>query len=265
MKKKYLGFLLAITLGASVAIPANAEVAGWHDNGSSWSYLRSDGTKIRGQWLQDRENWYYFELDGTMKTGWIQDKGNWYYLYSNGAMAHDTTVDGYYLGSSGAWTNASKEWTCPQIKSTATSDVSAGFVTLHNELGFGYTSGWAGYSTYMDNPTYVTPTALSVTKYNKSLHNAEIMIQIRQWANDSNVKNSDRVQPLAQQLFKFYCPNDYQTFFNDVNTLFEGSDADGYALLNHVVTIDGRQVYFTSPEKQGLMIWVSATGESISQ
>jgi len=91
------------------------------------------------------------------------------------------------------------------------------------------------------------------------------MIQIRQWANDTNVKNSDRVQPMARQLFKFYCPNDYQTFFNDVNTLFEGSDADGYGLLNHVVTIDGRQVYFTSPEKQGLMIWVSAPGESISQ
>lgn len=265
MKKKYLGFLLAITLGASVAIPANAEVAGWHDNGSSWSYLRSDGTKIRGQWLQDRENWYYFELDGTMKTGWIQDKGNWYYLYSNGAMAHDTTVDGYYLGSSGAWTNASKEWTCPQIKSTATSDVSAGFKILHDELGFGYSSGWAGYSTYSDNPTYVTPTALSVTKMNKSIHNAEIELIIRQWKDDANIKNSYRVQPMAKQLFKFYFQNGSDTLFDDVETIYHGTDAQAYTLLDHVITYGDRQVLFTCPDGNALTMWISAPGESITK
>ena len=35
-----------------------------------------------------------------MKTGWLHDTdGNWYYLQSNGAMAKNTTIDGYRLGS----------------------------------------------------------------------------------------------------------------------------------------------------------------------
>lgn len=41
-----------------------------------------------------------------MKTGWINDNGNWFYTYGDGIMAHDTTIDGYYLNSSGAWTNS---------------------------------------------------------------------------------------------------------------------------------------------------------------
>ena len=35
---------------------------------------------------------------------WFQDTdGNWYYLQANGAMAKNTTIDGYRLGSNGAW------------------------------------------------------------------------------------------------------------------------------------------------------------------
>ena len=219
-KKKYLALILGITLSLSSVVTANADTGSWVNNGGTWNYLKN-GTKVTG-WLQDGANWYYLQSNGDMKTGWLQDGGKWYYLYSNGIMAHDATVEGYYMGSSGAWinslgtntSNTSDEWTCPQIKSSAPSDVSAG-------LGMGYTQGWAGYSTYVDNPTYVTPTALAVTKYYKSEHNAEIAIKIRQWANDPNVKNSYRVKPMAQQLFKFYFGDSYMSIVNaiDQNTI----------------------------------------------
>ena len=39
-----------------------------------------------------------------MRTGWFKDGKDWYYLKKNGAMAKDTDVDGYHLGSNGKWT-----------------------------------------------------------------------------------------------------------------------------------------------------------------
>jgi glucan-binding YG repeat protein len=33
----------------------------------------------------------------------LKEKVRYYYLYSNGIMAHDTTIDGHYLDSSGAY------------------------------------------------------------------------------------------------------------------------------------------------------------------
>lgn len=77
---------------------------GWKNENGVWYYLRS-GVKSTG-WIQDNGKWYYLGTDGAMRVGWIQDGANWYYLYGDGSMAHDTTVDGYYLGSSGAWTTA---------------------------------------------------------------------------------------------------------------------------------------------------------------
>jgi FOG: Glucan-binding domain (YG repeat) len=268
MKKKYIA-LLALSL--NIAITANADTSGWVNNNGTWSYLRVDGTKATG-WLQDGGNWYFLQSSGAMKIGWLQDGGNWYYLNSNGAMAHDTTVDGYYLSSTGAWTNnpgtntsnTQDGWTCPQIKSSATSDVSAGFKILHDELGFGYTSGWAGYSPSISNPTNINPVALSVVKYDKALHNSEIMIKINSWANDPNIKNSNRIQPIAKQMFKFYFTSGYETMMNDLDTIYHGTDAQAYALLDHVVTIDGREVLFTCPQ-DALMIWISSEGEHITQ
>lgn len=56
-------------------------------------------------WKQNNIGWWYSEGD-LWSTGWKLINGNWYYFYSDGYMAHDTTVDGYYLNSSGAWTNS---------------------------------------------------------------------------------------------------------------------------------------------------------------
>ena len=37
------------------------------------------------------------------KTGWKLVNGKWYYFYESGAMAYNTTIEGYAVGSDGAW------------------------------------------------------------------------------------------------------------------------------------------------------------------
>lgn len=66
-------------------------------------FLKADGTMATG-WITYNGSWYYLDNTGAMVTGWFKDtNGSWYYLYSYGAMASNTTVDGYKLGSNGAW------------------------------------------------------------------------------------------------------------------------------------------------------------------
>lgn len=103
-------------------------VKGWvQSKDGTWSYNKADGTKAIG-WIQDGANWYYTNasgvmqtgwqyvggmwyylnptsdgVKGAMKTGWINDNGTWYYCNSSGAMLANTVINGYVLGSNGAW------------------------------------------------------------------------------------------------------------------------------------------------------------------
>ena len=73
-----------------------------NDNGKIY-YAKIDGAVVNG-WYQINNNWYFFnKYNGSMQTGWIKQGSNWYYLNADGTMAHDTTIDGYNLGSNGAW------------------------------------------------------------------------------------------------------------------------------------------------------------------
>lgn len=82
---------------------SGAMKTGWLNDNGTWYYLQSNGAMKTG-WLNDNGTWYYLQSNGAMKTGWLHDTdGNWYYLQSNGAMAKNTTIDGYRLGSNGAW------------------------------------------------------------------------------------------------------------------------------------------------------------------
>lgn len=71
-------------------------------NGGKNYYLQADGNIATG-WLSNNGKWYYLGIDGAMKIGWQLINGTWYYLDSQGAMAYNTKVDGYKLGSDGAW------------------------------------------------------------------------------------------------------------------------------------------------------------------
>lgn len=67
-------------------------------------YLQADGTMATG-WLNNNEKWYYLGMDGGMKTGWVLDGSKYYYLYDDGAMAKNTTINGYKIDGTGAWSN----------------------------------------------------------------------------------------------------------------------------------------------------------------
>lgn len=75
---------------------------GWLNDRGTWYYLNQSGAMKTG-WLNDGGTWYYLSSSGAMKTGWLNDGGTWYYLYYSGAMAYNATIDGYKLGSNGAW------------------------------------------------------------------------------------------------------------------------------------------------------------------
>lgn len=79
---------------------------------------------VSAEWKQDSTGWWY-STDTSWVTGWSQIGGKWYYFNSDGYMAHDTKIDGYTLGSDGAW--------IPDVASSATtSNTSTGSTTTGN-------------------------------------------------------------------------------------------------------------------------------------
>jgi glucan-binding YG repeat protein len=69
-----------------------------------WYYAGKDGAIATG-WVQNSadEPWHYYGADGVEQYGWIQDGGNWYYLDSVGELVTNDWVDGFYVGSDGAY------------------------------------------------------------------------------------------------------------------------------------------------------------------
>lgn len=65
------------------------------------SALELNPIGVNAEWKQDNTGWWYEEEFG-WATGWRIIDGQWYYFYTNGYMAHDTTIDGWYLNSSGS-------------------------------------------------------------------------------------------------------------------------------------------------------------------
>ena len=90
-------FAATVMLLAVVPVAAHAE---WKQNNTGWWY--SQGNSYATSWAKIDGQWYYFNSNGYMMTGWVNDGGTWYYLNGDGSMAHDTTIDGYYLNSNGS-------------------------------------------------------------------------------------------------------------------------------------------------------------------
>lgn len=69
-------------------------------------YFTNDGNLTNG-WVQIGNEWVYTFNDMNTITslvkGWQNIQGKWYFFNDTGYMAHDTYVDGYYLGSDGVW------------------------------------------------------------------------------------------------------------------------------------------------------------------
>lgn len=70
------------------------------------SLLALSPIAANAEWKKDSTGWWFTEGNSSYATGWRLIDRNWYYFYSDGYMAHDTSIDGYYLNSSGAWTDS---------------------------------------------------------------------------------------------------------------------------------------------------------------
>ena len=93
---------------------------GWLFYNNAWYYFEENEGSEQGKmslgWKEIRDFWYYFSEEvgaenGKMRTGWQELKGKWYYLNpqagaDNGKMLFNTKVEGYPLGSDGAWQTA---------------------------------------------------------------------------------------------------------------------------------------------------------------
>ena len=81
---------------------SGAMMTGWVYDQGEWYYLSQSGAMQTG-WVYYQAHWYFLKFSGVMVKGWFIDDDSWYYSYSNGIMAKNTTIQGYYLGSNGAW------------------------------------------------------------------------------------------------------------------------------------------------------------------
>ncbi|EKQ52775.1 MULTISPECIES: immunoglobulin-like domain-containing protein [unclassified Clostridium] len=61
--------------------------------------------RANAEWKQDSNGWWNKE-GSSWSVGWKEIDGKWYYFRQDGYMAHDTAIDGYELGSDGAWIQA---------------------------------------------------------------------------------------------------------------------------------------------------------------
>lgn len=75
---------------------------GWLKLDNKWYYLKGSGAMATG-WEKVGSTWYLLHSSGEMLTGWQKLGKTWYYLADSGAMAANTWVGNYYLGSDGAW------------------------------------------------------------------------------------------------------------------------------------------------------------------
>ena len=90
---------------------------GWLFYNNAWYYFEEGEGSEQGKmcigWKEIRGFWYYFSEEvgaenGKMRTGWQEVQKKWYYLnpasgQDNGKMLANTKVDGYSLGTDGAW------------------------------------------------------------------------------------------------------------------------------------------------------------------
>ena len=136
IKKIITASIAALTILSTASVTANAA---WKQNSTGWWY--TEGNTWATGWRLINGNWYLFDSNGYMKTGWQYNNGNWYYLYSSGAMAHSTTIDGYYLNASGAWTNNATSSNSKAIKEgtyKVGKDIQAGEYLIKSTTGAYY-------------------------------------------------------------------------------------------------------------------------------
>lgn len=161
-KKLLSALLVFMSITILNPIGANAE---WKQDSNGWWNTKGDAYSVG--WEQIGGTWYYFSQEGYMKTGWLQDGGNWYYFYGEGTMAHDTTIDGCYLNSSGVWTTS-----IPTQITTENANNSSSGTQYVDANGNGLIKGSQSNIYHVPNSTYYNKTT-NVAQWFKTVEEAE--------------------------------------------------------------------------------------------
>ena len=167
-KRLLASFIMLVTiLGIGPVVAAHAE---WRQSGNGWWYAQ--GNSYSTGWTQIDGKWYYFDSNGYMKTGWINDSGNWFYTYGDGTMAHDTTIDGCYLNSSGAWTTSIPATGTTSYNDNSGADSYSGGTQYVDANGNGLIKGSVDYIYHVPGSTYYNKTK-NVQQWFKTVEEAE--------------------------------------------------------------------------------------------
>lgn len=70
----------------------------WLNADGSWNTAYSNGT-----WKSNATGWWYEDNGWYPVNQWLKIDGYWYYFKGDGYMACNEYIDGYWLGSDGAW------------------------------------------------------------------------------------------------------------------------------------------------------------------
>lgn len=131
--KKLNPAFLGLAMSILFSMSSYAGNEGWKLESGTWRYYRND--RALSSWQQINHRWYFFNEDGSLKTGWLLETDKWYFLDSStnaeqgvllsnwqwidgycyyfepsdkgtlGKMHANTVIDGYQLNSSGRWTD----------------------------------------------------------------------------------------------------------------------------------------------------------------
>ena len=125
----------------------------WFIHNGQWYFTKADGIMSDNEWIQSPHSgrWYYLNQGGAMaENQWLDYNGRWYYLGSDGGMVTNGTVDGYYIDSSGVWSDDGSE-----IVSNANAAMSSGGGSFSGSSSGGSSSSGStssgGGSSYSDS------------------------------------------------------------------------------------------------------------------
>jgi len=108
-EKKKAGVIMKILIPVAVLLVLAAVIfalipRGWRTEDDGKIVYYENGVKRTNSWLQEDDDWFFFNSEGEMVTGWLDIDGIVYYFDENGVMLTGwQTIDGnrYYLGENG--------------------------------------------------------------------------------------------------------------------------------------------------------------------
>ncbi|AGF58212.1 hypothetical protein B0P06_003475 [Clostridium saccharoperbutylacetonicum] len=132
------------------------------------SLLAINPIVAHAEWRQDSNGWWNTE-GSSWSVGWRQIDGKWYYFNADGYMAHDTTIEGYYLNSNGAWINNVAAQNSTSYNSNSSSSASKQYVDSN---GQGLIKGSKSKIYHVPNSKYYDKTT-NVVQWFKTVEEAE--------------------------------------------------------------------------------------------